>query len=284
MNNLIRRISLALFSIPVLLILIFITPHYSHLFLNLVIAVLSILGALETRNLFLKRNTHLNKTLTIILALVFPVLNILVVMELIPSNWILPVFLFFISLLITAIALTRNKDSISTVLDRLPAYCFIMLFPGFFMSFLIRFNMLEQTSLLLLIFLTFVFGNDTFAYFSGMMFGKGNRGIFPVSPNKSAAGLIGGIVTAGLAGWIYFRFFPKLFNNSPISAILIGVCIAFTSVIGDLLESAMKRSADEKDSGTIMRGRGGVLDTIDSVLFSAPLFYFLMYQLQSLNG
>ena len=284
MNNMIKRISLALVAVPVLLALIFITPHYSHLLLNLVIAVLSALGALEVRNLFLKRNTVLNPVLTIILSLTFPVLSILIVMGIIPESWLIPGFLFIVSLLIFIIAITRNKEKITDALDRLPAYCFVILFPGFFMSYLIRFSAFADSSILFLIFLTFVFGNDTFAYFFGMLLGKGNRGIFSVSPNKSAAGLAGGIAASGFAGFIYFNIFPELFNNNLISAILIGVCIAFTSVIGDLLESAMKRSADEKDSGTLMRGRGGVLDSIDSVLFSAPLFYYLMYQLQFLNG
>lgn len=284
MNNLIKRIILAVIAVPVLLVLVFIIPHYSHLFLNIIIVTLSVIGALETRNLFLKRNTVLNPVLTVILSMVFPVLNIFIVLDIVPLNRSLPVYLLFISLLIIITALTRKKDKISSVLDRLPAYSFILLFPGFFMAYLIRLNLLAESSILLVIFLTFVFGNDTFAYFFGMLFGKGNRGIFPVSPNKSAAGLVGGVAVSGFAGFIYYEFFPELFNNSLVSAILIGVCIALTSVIGDLLESAMKRSANEKDSGTIMRGRGGVLDTIDSVLFSAPLFYYLMFQLQSFNG
>jgi phosphatidate cytidylyltransferase len=284
MNNIIRRISLAVITIPLLLVFIFVTPIYSHLFLNLIIVALSVVGALETRNLIIKRNTVIHPVLTAILAMVFPVLNIMIVLDFVPSDRTLPVLLFFVSLLVVIMALTRNKDMISSVLDKLPAYCFVLLFPGFFMSYLIKLNLLAESSILLLIFLTFVFGNDTFAYFFGMLFGKGNRGIFPVSPNKSVAGLIGGIVMSGVAGSIYYGFFPELFNNSIISAILIGVSIAITSVIGDLLESAMKRSADEKDSGTLMRGRGGVLDTIDSVLFSAPLFYYLMFQLQSING
>ena len=110
---------------------------------------------------------------------------------------------------------------------------------------------------------------------------KNNRGVFPVSPKKSIAGFIGGIIAAGVAGYIYFNFFPDIFRHNPVFAVLTGICIGFTSVIGDLIESALKRSADEKDSGTLMGGRGGVLDTIDSVLFSAPFYFYVMVLLQS---
>lgn len=284
MQNLIKRISLALVSIPVLLVLVFLLSFSSHLLLNLLIVALSILGALETRNLFLKRNIVLNPVITSLVSALFPVLNILIVMGLISENMVLPVFISCLSLLIIICAFSRNNDHISTTLNRLPSYFFILIFPGLFMSYLIRFNLLSESSMLIVIFLSFVFGNDTFAYFFGMLFGKNNRGIFAVSSNKSVAGLLGGICFSGLAGYIYYLFFPELFNNSFILAILIGVSIAGTAVIGDLFESALKRSAEEKDSGTIMRGRGGVLDTIDSVLFSAPLFFYIMYHIQFING
>ena len=284
MKNLIRRVTLALVFIPLLLIFIFLTPHYNHLLLNLLIVALSVIGGVETRHLFAKRNTHLSYPLTIVLSAVLPVCTLLFVMGFISQAVVYGVFLFTICLIVTITALTRNKEKISSVMNRLPAYCFILIFPGFFMSYLIRINLFADSSLFFLIFLTFVFGNDTFAYFFGMLFGKGNRGIFPVSPNKSAAGLVGGLAAAAGAAILYFSIFPELFKNDLLFAILIGVCTAATSVIGDLLESAMKRSADEKDSGTLMKGRGGVLDTIDSVLFSAPLFYYLVYQLLILNG
>ncbi len=280
MNNLVKRILLAVFAIPLLLVLIFFLPHYHHLLLNLVITGLSVLGGLEARRLFLKRKTVLNPVKSAITAAVFPLFSIFVVLGYLPEKMIIPLLALSISVLFIREALMRRQDLIQSVLERLPAYSFLLIFPGFFMSFLIRLNAFPNSSLLLIIFLTFVFSNDTFAYFTGMLFGKNNRGIFAVSPKKSIAGLIGGIATSGIAGYLYYIFFPDIFNNNPVYALFTGFAIGFTSVIGDLVESALKRSADEKDSGTLMGGRGGVLDSIDSVLFSAPLYYYLIYFFQ----
>ncbi len=280
MNNLVKRILLAVFAIPLLLVLIFFLPHYHHLLLNLVITGLSVLGGLEARRLFLKRKTVLNPVKSAITAAVFPLFSIFVVLGCLPEKMIIPLLALSVSVLFIREALMRRQDLIQSVLERLPAYSFLLIFPGFFMSFLIRLNAFPNSSLLLIIFLTFVFSNDTFAYFTGMLFGKNNRGIFAVSPKKSIAGLIGGIATSGIAGYLYYIFFPDIFNNNPVYALFTGFAIGFTSVIGDLVESALKRSADEKDSGTLMGGRGGVLDSIDSVLFSAPLYYYLIYFFQ----
>ena len=280
MNNLAKRILLAVIAIPMLIALIFFLPHYSHLLLNIVITILSIIGAFEARKLFLKINTNLNPIKTGIIAAVFPLFSIFVVLGIAPEKILIPLLAFSMSILFLREALLKRKDLIQSVLERLPAYCFLLIFPGFFMSFLIRLSVLNNSSLLIIMFLTFVFSNDTFAYFTGMLLGKNNRGLFAVSPKKSIAGLIGGITASGIAGYIYYIFFPYIFNNNPVFAVLIGVSIGFTSVIGDLLESALKRSADEKDSGTLMGGRGGVLDSIDSILFSAPLFYYIMALMQ----
>ena len=179
MNNLFRRITLAVVFIPILLVFIFILPQYSHLLLNLLIIALSVIGGLETRHLFSKRNTELNSGLTIVLSAVFPVMTTLVIMGILPNSWILGCFLFFVSLLIIITALSRSKDKIAAALDRLPAYCFILIFPGFFMSYLIRINLFSESSMLFLFFLTFVFGNDSFAYFFGMLLGKATAEFFP---------------------------------------------------------------------------------------------------------
>ncbi len=281
MNNLAKRLLLAGISIPALLLLIFILPFQYHLVLNILIVGLSVIGGMETRNLFSNKNIVLNKYKVAFISAVFPVYSILLVNKIIPEQIIVPLLAFSISIMFTREALVRDKGYIKSVIERLPAYCFLLIFPGFFMSFLIRLNMLERPSVLIFMFLTFVFGNDSFAYFAGMLFGKNNRGIFAVSPKKSIAGLIGGLASAGIAGFLFSIFFPDVFNDNPVYAVLIGIAIGLTSVIGDLLESALKRSADQKDSGTLMGGRGGVLDSIDSILFSAPLYYYIMFLLQN---
>ncbi|MDC7225630.1 MAG: phosphatidate cytidylyltransferase [Spirochaetales bacterium] len=281
MNNLAKRILLAVVALPLLIVLIFILPHNSHLLLNILILALSVIGGLEARNLFTKRKTILSPVKTAIFSGIFPLFSIFIVMGLLSEQMIIPLLAISIGILFMREALMRDKDLIQSVLERLPAYCFLLIFPGFFISFLIRLNIFAESSLMLVIFLTFVFSNDTFAYFSGMLFGQNSRGIFPVSAKKSLAGLIGGLTAAGIAGYIYFIFFPHIFKNNPAFAILTGLGIGFTSVIGDLVESALKRSADEKDSGTLMGGRGGVLDSIDSILFSAPLYYYIMLYMQN---
>ena len=276
MNNLLKRILLAVIAIPVLLAIIFKLPHYHHLCLNIVILVLSGIGGLEARNLFIKRKTALNPVKSVIIASVFPLFTTLAVMDFVPDKYIFPLIAISMSILFLREALMRDKNLISSVLERLPAYCFLLFFPGFFMSYLVRINIFPESSLLIIIFLTLVFSNDTFAYFTGMLFGKNNRGIFAVSPKKSTAGLIGGLTASAAAACIYYIFNPEIFANKIIYAVITGVCVAATSVIGDLLESSLKRSADEKDSGVLMGGRGGVLDSIDSILFSAPLYYYII--------
>jgi phosphatidate cytidylyltransferase len=122
-----------------------------------------------------------------------------------------------------------------------------------------------------------------------MLFGKNNRGIIPASPNKSAAGFIGGtlgsiIITAG-AVLLAPAFFASRYAYGAASgngivpslcaAAALGLFTGIAAMLGDLCESAIKRSAGVKDSGNIMLGRGGVLDSIDSIAVSAPVFYLL---------
>jgi len=111
---------------------------------------------------------------------------------------------------------------------------------------------------------------DSGAYYFGKAFGK--RKLSPrISPKKTVEGLIGGIstsiVTAVVIHFTFFRSFPLH------HAIFAGVILSFAGVIGDLAESMWKRSADVKDSGTLLPGHGGFLDRFDSILFTAPILY-----------
>jgi phosphatidate cytidylyltransferase len=71
------------------------------------------------------------------------------------------------------------------------------------------------------------------------------------------------------------RIDPTLFPGTPGSRVVFGAIAGMVVIIGDLVESALKRSAAAKDSGTLIPGRGGILDSIDSPIFLAPAFYYL---------
>ena len=106
------------------------------------------------------------------------------------------------------------------------------------------------------------------------MFGKNNKGFIKASPNKSIAGFIGGFAGTMLTGAIAHFLFPQVFTGSLGKILLLSFVIAFMAIIGDLVESVLKRSVQIKDSGSIIPGRGGVLDSIDSIVFVAPIYYF----------
>jgi phosphatidate cytidylyltransferase len=174
----------------------------------------------------------------------------------------------------------RNKEKdYSLVLYRLSADFSLMIYPGLLLSWVITMSTLDYSSIVLLTFLSAVMVNDSLAWVTGMLFGKNNRGIFSVSPNKSIAGYAGGM--AGSTGVCIAAacIFPKAFEPDQIarlpSAILLGVFSGITVILGDLAESAIKRSSGFKDSGYIFPGRGGVLDSTDSIALTAPLFYVL---------
>jgi phosphatidate cytidylyltransferase len=117
--------------------------------------------------------------------------------------------------------------------------------------------------------------SDTAAYFTGRAFGR--RKLIPkVSPGKTVEGAIGALVgtaiVAVLYTWVLGRF---QVNQLGIGAALaFGVLISVAAQVGDLAESLLKRDAGVKDSGTLFPGHGGVLDRVDSLLFTLPIAYF----------
>lgn len=120
--------------------------------------------------------------------------------------------------------------------------------------------------------LTATWATDTAAYFVGMVFGR--RRIAPaLSPKKTLEGAVGGfagsILVAGVFSYIY-TFLPMS------KVLLLGLSLGAAAQVGDLLESAFKRQAGVKDSSALIPGHGGILDRIDSTLFTAPLVYYFV--------
>lgn len=131
----------------------------------------------------------------------------------------------------------------------------------------------EQTGefkiLLWLVFIT-AFGTDITAYFSGYFLGR-HKLCEKISPKKTIEGSIGGIIGSVLLSALFAYFFA---GEYMIHAVALGVLGGIVSQFGDLSASIFKRKMGIKDYGNLIPGHGGVLDRIDSVLFTAPMVYY----------
>jgi phosphatidate cytidylyltransferase len=120
--------------------------------------------------------------------------------------------------------------------------------------------------------------SDIGAYISGRAIG-GRKLIPSVSPGKTVAGAVGGLVASMAVSWLYARsvLVPVArLGFSPWGALLFGTIISVAAQVGDLFESLIKREGGVKDSSRIIPGHGGVLDRLDSLIFVLPVAYWLL--------
>ena len=118
--------------------------------------------------------------------------------------------------------------------------------------------------------LTNTWAGDTGAYFVGRTWGK-HKLAPKLSPKKTMEGAAGGVICCLFAAGIFHIFYPA----PPLAKLLVlAVLVAFAGLLGDLVESVLKRHAGIKDSGKLIPGHGGVLDRFDSFLLTAPLVYY----------
>lgn len=125
------------------------------------------------------------------------------------------------------------------------------------------------------VFLAFAvtWASDTGAFAVGSLIGR--TPLLPrVSKKKTWEGALGGVVFAGLAGWVAsVTFAPYL---DAVRGVGVGMLASFVGLLGDLFESMLKRDAEVKDSSRTIPGHGGVLDRFDSLLFTVPLIYYFL--------
>lgn len=132
-----------------------------------------------------------------------------------------------------------------------------------------KFSSIENTFSLEVFFLfILLWSSDTFAYFTGKMFGK-HKMSPKISPNKTWEGFAGGVVLTLILSIFIERLYPDLRGNW----IVVGLLVAVFAPFGDLVESQLKRTFGVKDSGNIIPGHGGILDRLDSFIICVPVVY-----------
>lgn len=119
-----------------------------------------------------------------------------------------------------------------------------------------------------------IWAADSLAYYIGSSIGK-TKLYEEISPNKTVAGAVASVTGGGIGAVILKLAFIYSLSLSLLKAVILGLIIGAVAVVGDLVESMFKRDAGVKDSGDILPGHGGILDKIDSMLFAAPVLYWI---------
>ncbi|MDR0289883.1 MAG: phosphatidate cytidylyltransferase [Treponema sp.] len=273
MNKIVKRLLIFFICLPLIGVIVLLLPHYSHLVLNLIVIIFSALGAMEFSASLAQKQLPIPKAEAAILGSLLPLAMFLNIRFGFGELLIPAVVTAVISWLLVSRIFSRNID---LFINQFAAGLAVLLYPGMFLVWLVRMSRWEEHSgVIILFFLAAVFCTDGMAWAMGMLFGKGNRGVIPVSPKKSVAGFIGAAFASIVVGMGAVLIFPEIFNPKyhVATGAVLGLLTGAAAVFGDLGESAIKRSSGLKDSGSIIPGRGGVLDSIDSIALAAPVFY-----------
>lgn len=289
LNNLAKRL-ITVVTWPVLIYFIVnVWNGYNNLAFSIFMCLASIIGSYEIQLIIYPHSKRKDKSSpdyeTPLIPFWLP--SVLVVAAYLENTFLKDVEVVQISLMsliVLAFFIEVIKGAEETVpfsksISRIGSTVLLIIYPNYICTFPIMLvNLTAQGPLYIIMLFALVFGNDIACYVFGMLFGKTSRGIFKVSPNKSVVGYLGGFVVTPLLSYYFVKLVPGMPEFSSVGTVILGVLVALTSDIGDLVESAFKRAGGVKDSGFIILGRGGVLDSFDSFLNSAPIFCLWIMQ------
>ena len=270
-----KRLITTIIGLPLVIFLV----NHGGLPLLLLCMLLSLIGLRELYRAFSKADKPIH-----IVGYVFTVVYFVAVFVFGAGHWLLIALTLFIVGVQSVLVVLFNRVALEDIVVTVYGFLYV----PFLLSFivLVREHALGQYYVWLIF--TSAFGCDTFAYITGMTFGRNKLTNTP-SPKKSVEGLIGGVLGAALVGWLYGFFVarfadPEAAANIMLFATVISVFGAVFSIIGDMAASAIKRRTEIKDFGNLLPGHGGVLDRADSVIFAAPIVYLVMSALISIAG
>ncbi|MDP2920799.1 MAG: phosphatidate cytidylyltransferase [Candidatus Omnitrophota bacterium] len=179
---------------------------------------------------------------------------------------------FFILVLIALFIIQFTRKENKNAVNLIAVTLFAVFYIGWFFTFLVKIRFLADGHKLVAYLLLVTKAGDMGAYLVGSNFGK--RKLIPrISPNKSVEGAIGGFIFS-IACALISRYYLSWMSFSFV--LISGVLIGIFAQLGDLAESLIKRDYEVKDSSVFLPGLGGMLDVMDSVLFTAPIFYICL--------
>jgi len=289
MKKIIERLLVFFIGTPAIIALVLFLPWYHNLALNIAAVFFSAMGAVELSVMLKKKQIRVSIAESFILGALAPLAITLHISFGLPQ-WIVPALIMSGAGLALLSGIFSRSSEIESALNKIIGCFSLLIYPGFFIYWIVKMNVWENSYAILLFLLTAI-ASDSIAWLFGTLFGANNRGFIAVSPNKSIAGFIGGllgpILVVAAAVFIVFpnntdifpayAFYDMSVSAMVLTAAVLGLCTGIAAIAGDLAESAVKRSCDIKDSGNFMLGRGGVLDSIDSIAVAAPVFYLLYH-------
>ncbi|MCQ2603941.1 MAG: phosphatidate cytidylyltransferase [Spirochaetia bacterium] len=284
MSNFKLRLLLIFTVIPTLFATIFLLPFWHHICIHIVSTLFLTAGSVEILRILTGKSDKKSLLPAALIGLVISAVNYLECAEILPAGALLATAGILIFIIFSYQIFLRDENRFRDINSHITSLLVLVFYPGIFLTYPVKLTTLPHPSWTMVGFLVLVFMNDIFAYIFGMIWGKSNRNIFPISPKKSLAGFIGGFFASIAGAMIVYFMGAPMFGTNIMNAVSTGAIIGVLAPVGDLIESAMKRSAGVKDSGNYIPGRGGVMDNVDSIVFTAPVYYYIIKYIASLIG
>lgn len=254
-------------SVLIVTLAALITFYFPNWIFSLLASSMIGVALFEFFSLVEKKNIFVSKYFAIIIGMCVPIITYFQMGN--EGYFTLEPFFIVIACLFIFVLQFTRRDS-SQALASIAVTLFGLLYIAWFFSFFIKLKFSPDGTLLVAFLILVTKMGDIGAYLIGSYFGKHNL-IPRISPHKTVEGTIGGLgfsISSAIASKSYLTAFP--YGHLVILGLLLGIL----AQVGDLAESLLKRDCGVKDSGTNLSGFGGMLDLIDSLLFTTPIFYF----------
>ncbi|HOI98729.1 MAG TPA: phosphatidate cytidylyltransferase [Rectinema sp.] len=289
-ENMRARLLLFFVGFPLLILSLFFLQFANYIVISGILLIVQFLSSKELRNMLTRASLPDTGDLATFIGLIPSVLTFISCIlygSLQETAFVLFISWSFCLMLLLIPLVFQKKNSFPDLIKQAASialvHCYTALLPGFLIFIVSGFPNSQNT---IISFALLTFGNDSLAWFFGKYLAR-KRNLLDVSPNKSISGFIGGTIGSIVAAFIGLGPIAGAWKPSGIAYILLslslGLGMAFFVIVGDLFESALKRSAGIKDSGSIVPGRGGILDSFDSLYFSAPFFIAFSYTFHLFN-